>query len=572
MSFVRYLQAVRSLKVTRRLKAATRQGWHLGAVLLICLGARAVAERPPVPALRIPLEQLGFPGYPVALLHAGASMATVHLLDRTHVLFTFSLRSLVRRLPDEGESDTGRMVAGEIVELPSGKVLARTEWRLRDHGRYLWSAGQGLFVLRSGRELSVFAPLRGLEHGKAFERIALPHRSGTPELIESSPDGKILTVQLQHPEEERNETAEGDEQSRRKRTTIEFYRLSESEPEKSEPEKGQPEKREPEKRPSERGQPDHLVQVQHAGVIGAPGFLRLSVDGDGYLWAEEQRHNAWAVSFNEYEGKPQSLAQVDSTCAPTLRLLSRSEFATLSCGAGDGSRLASFGFDGHLNWDEPLDATLQAPTFATAPLAGRFALSRVYADSTAAAAAAPLGGVGEEIRVYGNESGDLLLRVNCAPVERTAENFDLSADGRTLAVLGSKSLDLYTLPELNAHDLKAMAEVEGMRPPEAHGPVVLRRITRPIHEGSNETEETVHEEGESAIPDAVQPAEVVAGGGSAAGSGQTVGSSEGSPSRQRSDALDPRAEPAAADAPRKPPTLLNPGESPQFKPPGGAPQ
>ena len=561
MSFVRYL------KITRRLQAATRRGRHLGAVLLICFGARAVAERPPVPALRIPLEQLGFPGYPVALLHAGASMATVHLLDRTHVLFTFSLRSLVRRLPDEGDSDTGRMVAGEIVELPSGKVLARTEWRLRDHGRYLWSAGQGLFVLRSGRELSVFAPLRGLEHGKAFERTALPHRSGTPELIESSPDGKILTVQLQHPEEERNETAEGDEQPRRKRTTIEFYRLSEIQSEKSQPEKSQSERGQP-----DNSYPDRQVQVQHAGVIGAPGFLRLSVDGDGYLWAEEQRHNAWAVSFNEYEGKPQSLAQVDSTCAPTLRLLSRSEFATLSCGAGDGARLASFGFDGHLNWDEPLDATLQAPTFATAPLAGRFALSRVYADSTAAAAAAPLGGVGEEIRVYGNESGDLLLRVNCAPVERTAENFDLSADGRTLAVLGSKSLDLYTLPELNARDLKAMAEVEGMRPPEAHGPVVLRRITRPIHEGSDETEETVHEEGESAIPDAVQPAEATARDGSAAGSGQTVGSSEGSPSPQRSDASDSHAEPAAADAPRKPPTLLNPGESPQFKPPGGSPQ
>lgn len=536
MSFVRWM------------KTATHRG-GLWAAAALCFGHGpfAAAEKPPVPALRIPLTVLDFPGYPVALMHAGASMATVHMLDGTHALFTFSLRSLVPRLAGDDENDQDRLVAGEIVELPTGKVLARTQWHLHDHGRYLWSAGQGLFVLRSGQELSLFAPLRGLATGTSFQRTALPHRPGLPQLIESSPDGRILTVQLQHPEEQRSEQAEGDEQPRRKRTTIEFYRLS-------------------------AGEPERAVELRPAGVVGAPGFLRLSLDGDGYLWAEDDVRNQWAVSFNEYEGKPQPLATVHSSCAPTLRLLSRSQFAALSCTGVSGSpQLTVYGFDGHENWEEPFGDTLQAPTFAMAPAAGRFAMSRFYASGTGSGQPgdSPLG---EEVRIYQTESGTLLLHVLCDPVARTAENFDLAPDGRTLAVLGSKSLDLYTLPELSARDRKDLAEVEGMRPPEAHGPVVLRRITRPIHEGTAETEESVHEEGESAIPDAAgSPASAVVP--AAAARDASAAATGEAPQGKRDDT--PAAEArsaAAADEPRKAPTLLKPGETPEYKQPGSAPQ
>lgn len=530
-----------------------------------------MAEKPPVADRRIPLASLGFQGYPLPFLHAGASMATVHVLDKTHVLFTFSLRSLVPRIAGEESSDS-RLVAAEIIDLPTGDVLARTEWHLRDHGRYLWNAGQGLFALRVGQELSLFAPMRGLATGTSFQRLKLPHRPGQPELIESSPDGRILMVQMQHPEDKLRETAAGDEQPRRKRTTIEFYRLSAEAPE-------------------------HPVEVKPAGVVGAPGLLRLALDGDGYLWADDRQRGLWAVSFNEYEGRPQSLAAVHSACAPTLRLLSRSQFAALSCRTDTSPELTVYGFDGHENWEEPFGDTLQPPTLVSAPNAGRFAFSRLYATGSGSPTSglvteAPLS---EEIRVYGTESGDLLLHVQCDPVARTAENFDLSADGRTLAVLGAKSLDLYTLPELSARDRKDLAQVETMRPPEAHGPVVLRRITRPIHEGVPESEEAANADGTTAEGEAAAAVPTAgvsvgsagagsAGTGSAAGgapasNGDTgSGTAAGSVAPKESGASEAAAARASetgvpgAETPRKAPTLLNPGESPVYKSHGPLPR
>ncbi len=547
------------MSFVRCFRSATGFGSLLAVSAVLLPGAACCAEKPPVPAVRIPLSALGFPGYTLALMRAGASMAAIHMLDDRHALFTFSLRSLVPRLAGDDANDSDRVVAAELVELPTGKVLARTEWHLHDHGRYLWKAGQGLYVLRIGQELSLFAPLRGLERGEAFQRVALPHRPGVPQLVESSPDGRILMVQMQHPEEQTATVEAGEEEPHRKRTTVEFYRLAETKTEKQ-------------------------VQLQPAGVVGSTGFLRLALDGDGYLWAEDQHHGQWAVSFNEYEGKPQSLATVHSACAPTLRLLSRSQFAALSCRNDDSPELLVYGFDGHENWEEPFGQTLQAPTFAMAPEAGRFAFSRFYA-SDGTAGSSPEGPLSEEIRVYQTESGDLLLHLQCDPVARTAENFDLSSDGHTLAVLGSKSLDLYRLPDLTERDRKELAEVASMRPPESAGPVILRRITRPIREGAAETEQAAGAEettaaGAATTAAAAAPVEASGaktGSGTGleaavpgtAGQGGAARASRGDETVANRDAGEGAA---AGEAPRKPPTLLNPGEAPEFKGPKSTPQ
>ena len=48
-----------------------------------------------------------------------------------------------------------------LVELPTGKVLAQTQWRLHDRGQYLWSLGHGRFLLRVRDRLTVIAPMAG---------------------------------------------------------------------------------------------------------------------------------------------------------------------------------------------------------------------------------------------------------------------------------------------------------------------------------------------------------------------------------------------------------------------------
>ena len=534
------------------------RGWSTcsPALLLLASTLTASAARPPVPAVRLPLAALGFPGYPVALMHAGASMATIHVLDSTHLLFTYGLRSLVPRIPGDDANDRDRLVGAEIVEVPSGQVLARTEWHLHDYGRYLWSAGHGVFLMRSGDELSVFAPLRGLASGTAFQRTALPHRPGHPMVVSASPDGQIVTVELQKKSEEGEDA--GDGQPQRKHTVVEFYRLAVPAKE------------------------DGSVALQAAGVIGSPDLLRLALDGDGYLWADDLERDRWSVSFNEYAGKPQQLAAVNSTCAPRLELLGRSEFATLTCGTSeDTEMLTAYGFDGHENWEEHVGAMSQPPAFVTAPTAGRFAMSRLIASGGGSG----INGLGEEasliqeVRVYGTESGDLLLNIACLPVARTPENFDLSADGRTLAVLGTDSINLYTLPQLTTRDRKDLADAETMMPPLASGPVVLRHITRPVaaEEQAVSSEETTAPQRPVAAPAASAEA---AGANPAAGTSPTAAGTSPtaagtsptaagtSPTAAGTSPTPAETTTASGDSnagPRKPPTLLAPGEQPEYK-------
>ncbi len=532
---------------SRRTLLQSLQGVAGASVLMASLTAGAA--KPPVPAVRIPLADLGFPGYRVALMHAGASMATVHLLDKTHLLFTFGIRALVPRLPGDDAKDDDRIVGAEIIQIPTGKILERTEWHLHDHGRYLWNVGHGLFVLRSGDELSTFAPLHGLATHTSFERVSLPHRPGHPELVTGSPDGNIITVELQRKEDPDAEDV-GD-QPRHKHTTVEFFRILAPE------------------------SPEQPMQLRGAGAIGSPALLRLALDGDGYLWAEDKERSRWAVSFNEYGGKGQDLATVDSSCNPRLELLSRGEFAVVTCSGNDDSQmLSAYGFDGHENWREPLHGeSLQPPTITAAPEGGRFAMSRLLASSSGSPLHTPGlddGTLSQEIRVYGTESGDLLFSLQCTPVLRTPENFDLSPDGRSLAVLGSDSINLYALPELTANDRKELAEAQAMTPPVNTGPVVLRRITRPI---AAETPAIAAEE--TTAPQPATEAPVVAAPDVAGGAASSDSGPAAAPAASPSPAIAAGKTSSNGDAtpsPRKPPTLLAPGEAAEYKDKGNKPQ
>lgn len=573
-----------------RTRMAICSGRFLTATLGLGLCLPLVAEKPPAASFRIPLANLGFPGYAPVLLRVGTySMSTMHLLDNNHLLFTYSMRTLVPRLPGDDVNDSDRLVAAEILELPSGKVLARTQWRLHDHGRYLWRAGQGVFVLRTADELSTFAPLRGLASGTAFQRVALPHRPGLPQIVASSPDGAILMLEVQRPEDD---AVSGDDDSgtpKPKHTTIEFFRISAPE------------------------QQDAPIELTSAGAVGAPGLLRLVLDGDGYLWAEDVSRNNWQVSFNEYGGRSQNLTTIHSSCAPRVSLLSRGEFLLESCqGINDSPMLSVYGFDGHEDWEEPFSEDLQPPTVVAAPQGGRFVLSRLIANKSGTGIydLAPDDPLSQEIRVYQTGSGDMLLRLQCAVPERTAENFDLSPDGSTLAVLGRDAIEIYKLPPLTARDRKDLADVRTMTPPLSHGPVVLARITRPV--GSERKLLKVEDRAEgtagpsgTGVADGGGSGDPAAGGSGSAGSGAgdatvkpaAVADAGSAPAAPGAVADGPRASKAAPEtagqtagqtaqsqgaAPaaagdavsthRKPPTLLNPGESAEFKGPSGSPQ
>src|SRR5258708_6270206 len=135
---------------------------------LLLLAALPAFARGPEPSLRIPLETLGFQPLSTQFLLNGSSMLTLHYVDDKHLPLPSVTHRLIPRLPDEPEDDQDRMVDAVLLELPTGKVLARTSWHLHDHAQYLWSLGHGHFLLRVRDTLTTFAPLANLATSEPF--------------------------------------------------------------------------------------------------------------------------------------------------------------------------------------------------------------------------------------------------------------------------------------------------------------------------------------------------------------------------------------------------------------------
>ena len=421
------------------------------ALLLLCTAAWGAeeAEKPdltPQPWVTMSLRTLGVPSIPESFLQVGASMLTLDLVDDTHLLLTFSSRGLVPRDKDDLPGEESRMVAAELVELPTGKILAHADWKMHDHGRYLWRMGKGRFLMRTRNKLFVIAPLSRLNTPDPLRPLPFPSRDGMPVAAVISPDMTMLTVETKPPEKKAKiATAAGTIVVNDPKPTVmlDFYRLNGGDA------------------------PGVPLSLTPSGSVRAPGPLMLPMDADGYLWPNEGQHGRWPVSFNEFGGREVKIGAIDSSCPPRLQMVSRFEFLAFTCrGTESRVRLKSYGMDGHETWEETLSGTYGLPELAFAPEAGRFALSRIMSPSGDLMLGQIIpDGATQEVRVYQTESGELLLKVPTTPVTRYAENFDLSLDGSVAAVVSNGTVQVYKLPAPSAQDMKDLQEAKSFSPP-----------------------------------------------------------------------------------------------------------
>lgn len=507
-------------------------GQGIGALVLLW-GLYAAAEAPKAPrgdrrmagpSLRISLESIKAPVVSPNFARVGASMLTLHLLDDTHLLVTFATRELVPRQKDDPPTDEDRIVAGEIVELPSIKVLARTTWHMHDHARYIWPLGEGRFALRIGSNLSVLAPMANLGTENAFQRVAMPHQPGMPLSVSRSADAELISVLTELSQPKGKEVQLGDADAVQHHYAIDFFRI-----------KG-------------AGTAASPLLLDGAGVVRSTQPFVLPLDADGYLWpTDDKGRGHWDITFNGFGGQQLKAGAVDSSCAPRLLMASRSQYLALACRGSEGlPRLVAMGLDGYEPWEENFSEFAEAPNFVFSPDAGRFAMQ--YTTTTTVPATGDLPATestNQEVRVYQMESGDLLQRVACSPQFRVPENFDLSPSGRTLVVLHDAEILLYTLPELSKEDRADLDEVQKLRPPVSSGKVVLTRMTEQIRETAAGTTEKAQSE-QQALDAPVSTT-------TAAGAGPLPGA-KGNEIRN-----------GDAGGPRKRPTLLEPGEVPEFK-------
>jgi hypothetical protein len=466
------------MTVPSSLISTFRRRLPLIGVLLFSLASTLFAAHGPTPDQRLPLDQFGFQALSQQFLLAGSSMLTIHYVDKEHLLLTFSARHLLKRLPDEPEDDMDRTIDAVLLELPSGHVLARTTWRTHDHGQYLWSLGHGHFLLRIRDTLTTFAPLANLSIGKSFaERPFLSTDNRRIAAVILSPDADLLTVETvkRTPAEHKPKTPlfgptpiepAPDPPS----VQVNFYRLHP---------------------PAEPGAP---IKAQYAGIARSKSVGGAPITVAGYLDTVDQGHQHYAFDFHSYTGKVDELSPFDSTCRPFPLFVSHSEFIAFGCrNSRTVSAVGGFNMRGQEMWEQGLFGDFIAPSLVYAPSSGRFAFSRVLLHNSVVAdqPVMPEEISSQTVVVYQTDSGKQILHVDCSPIERAGQNFALSPDGLSLALIHADAIEIYRLPPLTSKEENAVKLAQTSAPPENDLPVQF--ANQPIS-SADEADSTVQPE------------------------------------------------------------------------------
>jgi hypothetical protein len=434
--------------------------------LLILLTAAPLLAWASGPAVRIPLGSLGFEPQSPQFLVSGSSMLTVNYVDSQHLLFTFAVHRLMERIPNDPPEDEDRTVEAVLVKLPSGRVLARTDWRFHDNGQYLWSLGRGRFLLRTRDTLTTFAPLANLASGRPFRQrdfLTTDRRIGAVLL---SPEADLMIV----------ETAE-----RTPPVPAAPAPLFGPTPKPAPQPIGKP------------GDPDpvalsfyrlalpgtgDMVEADLAGIAHTTHFGDLAAMGAGHLVVVDEGRQQWGFDFHPFNGKVKELAPFASTCDPTPRFVSSSEFIAFGCHTGNTPQvLGGFNLRGDEMWEQNLFGDYVAMSMSYAPESGRFALGRVMGDSPIEnlEQGSGAGLTGQSVMVYQMESGKQILQIDCSPVARAGQNFALSPDGMSLAVVRENALEIFPLRPLSKKDQDDVKEARALIPREDVLPIEFAR-------------------------------------------------------------------------------------------------
>jgi hypothetical protein len=474
----------------------TRQGGLIRVFARICAAGAAAGvlagsiagpafagtkNKPGDKPVLIPLDPLGFTVISPLFVSPLATNFSLHFVDENHLLLTYTARTLLARLPDSREDDDDRNVAALLLELPSGKVLAQTQWRTRDRDRFLWPLGHGRFLLRVRSRLSVIDPLGNLAAGgpeRAFRQEEFLDLKRPIGYVAVSPDKDLLGIETLS--------------ARPKLKAVDADAAALAAAMAGTSDAGSPAKvriaGEPRTPPvqiyffrlkMENADGTGRMIAQSAGLVGSPSLINLPATGDGYLDTKQETGQTWDIDFVSHTGKRLELSAYETTCAPRPYFISRSEFLAFGCrGSADRPELSYFNLKGDEPWLSALNGPQISPIIVSAPAAGRFAVSRTLVNANAfdleSLTASDL--TAQEITVMQNHDGRQLLKVQASPIQRAGQNFDLSPEGLHFAVVRNGNIEVYSLPELTNADKKALDEARKMQPEPNDAPVRLHSI------------------------------------------------------------------------------------------------
>ena len=441
-------------------------------------------------------------------------MLTVDYIDNEHLLVTFGVSKLMQRLPDCPSDDEDRIVRAVLLELPSGRELAHTEWRFHDLGQYLWNVGDGQFMLRKRDVLTVFSPVQDLASGNPFaekpflrfdRRIEAIIVSASRDLLTvetikrtpPKPPDTLLTQAVSQSSSQSSNQSNGQSSQSPSQPVTRNTGLQRRDPNELKPDTTPIEVNfirilrvpvdsqihsgeDPAKTPSSAPTPVRLIG-RLDGRIYTSTAVNVPVTTEGFIRAKAATRDGVLLDFLGFSGKDIDLGDFPTSCPPKPSFVSPSEFVAFGCrGSEQSLDLAGFNLRGDFLWQINFSDEQAYPSFASSISAGRFAFSRTVTSTHVFGNETPSVDQlqAQEVRVIQMYNGKQLLRVVTSPIQRAGQNFTLSPDGLELAVIHDNpafksgvvthqtSIEIYKLPPLSGKD-QSQVKLEAAMAPES---------------------------------------------------------------------------------------------------------
>jgi len=363
------------------------------------------------------VEPLGYrPPGPLYMLSARA-FSSLDFMDAHHLLFTFHQARLLHREENPGKLENDQIIRAVVLEIPGGKVVESTEWRMHDKIRYLWSLGDGKFLVRQRNSYALTDVSLKL---RPYIEVSTPVFQ-----TEVSPDGSVIVIQHEF----------------EKHTPEQHKRLDDQAAQFGDP-------------PPVEDTQITLMNASTREVLAAVHTelpIHVPVTTNGYVAVTRGKgEDQFTIRFIPLVGKETVLGKVASTCTPHENFLNQKALVIESCGPKSTDVfLDAWTTEGKKLWNGTRDGRLVWPSFVYSQTGDRFAESLLrithpidLADSL----------IDEDVReqlvqVFDTTTGALLMTTNASPILTGGQNFALSADGQRLAVLREGAIQIFEVPQ-----------------------------------------------------------------------------------------------------------------------------
>jgi len=397
--------------------AAIRNRASLAAAGLLLFASTALARRtpppaspqPPQPAVRIDVAPLGYVPPGSFYLTYRLSSATLGFIDNDHLLFTFRVGGLLRRLPSDQLDDDDQEIRAVVLDLRTGKVVKQTEWREHDRSAYLWPYQNGTFLVRVRDSLFLtdaslqLRPYLNLPAGLRY--------------IQISPDRKLTVLETDEPEKA---PANVDDT-----------------------------------RALGNGSPVKVMILPSGSTAAiaeshAHDVTPIPMLGSGLLdTLEGAAPGTWALRMVPFHGSPHILAEIKTACRPTPDAVSASVALIVGCYLdGDDHSITAVSSDGKWLWQARWENKYVWGWFTSAENGSRFVYESLEVNRPISTfdALYPEDIQAQLAGVYDTESGKLVLVRDASPVLTAGQNVALSPDGMRFAILRDGAIEIYDLP------------------------------------------------------------------------------------------------------------------------------